>query len=367
MKPRVAFFLSSLDGGGAERVILDLAQELRKQGYGVDILLIRKSGAYLQNVPEGISVIELRTRSKRYFRTISAIPALIEYLNTVQPLCILSSLPRNNIAMCVADFFVTASSKVILIEHSNLTEYLKRENGFKVKVLPFLMSLLYRRADHIVGVSKGVVEDIRRVLRLPTKRMTAIYNPINLAAIQQQAATDVTASPNGASFILGVGRLTKQKNFTLLIEAFSILGKDNDSLHLVLLGEGEERQKLEQQVGNLGLKNRVHMPGFVDNPFAWMKQTRMLVLSSDFEGFGNVLVEAMACGTPVVSTDCPDGPREVLEDGKWGILVPRGDSEALAQAMQKTLENPIDPEVLKERAKDFSPEKIAKHYISLMT
>jgi glycosyltransferase involved in cell wall biosynthesis len=224
---------------------------------------------------------------------------------------------------------------------------------------------LYPRADAIVCVSAGVAEDLRRYLTLPAGRITIIHNPIQILAEEPSARLHPWLGDRGQPVILGAGRLSRQKDFMTLLHAFALLS-DLPAHRLMIIGEGPERAHLEREAVRLGIAERVTLPGFVTNPRACMAASSLFVLSSAWEGFGNVLVEAMAVGTPVVSTDCPSGPREILQDGALGPLVPVGDAPALARAIRQALLDPVPAERLRARADDFAPERVVVPYLAVL-
>ncbi|ELZ36066.1 glycosyl transferase family protein [Halorubrum saccharovorum DSM 1137] len=198
--------------------------------------------------------------------------------------------------------------------------------------------------------------------------MTVIHNPAYSKGISEKATERVSHpwfQSDEPPVILGVGSLTPQKDFPTLVRAFNRLRSQQDA-RLVILGEGDRREELESLIQRYGIGDSVDLPGFVDNPFKYMKQADVFVLSSRWEGFGNVIVEAMACGTPIVSTNCPSGPAEILQNGKYGQLVRTGDPEALAAAVQATLAEPPAPDPLIERAKEFSVERVADKYLATL-
>jgi glycosyltransferase involved in cell wall biosynthesis len=225
----------------------------------------------------------------------------------------------------------------------------------------------YRAADAIHAVSHGVAVASAKELGFPLKRIQVVYNPVVTRQLLDMSRADVDSfwfADDKRPVILAAGRLTKQKDFATLIRAFA-LAKSKANLRLVIIGEGEQRPRLERLIGEYSLQGAVLMPGFVDNPFAVMKRADLFVLSSAWEGLPNVLIQAMACGTPVVSTDCPSGPAEILENGKWGRLVPVGDAEELARAMLKTLKDKTHPDVT-TRAAYFNLDRVVDAYLRLL-
>jgi len=233
------------------------------------------------------------------------------------------------------------------------------------------MSRLYPQAHNIVAVSQGVAEDLSTLIQLSPDRVTVIYNPVITPNLLEQALAPLTHpwfEREQPPVILGAGRLSLQKDFPTLLRAFALV-RQHRPARLVILGEGEERANLERLAIELGIQNDVSMPGFVDNPFAFMAKASVFVLSSAWEGFGNVLVEALACGCPVVATDCRSGPREILDNGRYGRLVPVGDHEALAKAILETLDNPdfpADRQTRIQRAMEFSVDAAVDKYLKVL-
>jgi glycosyltransferase involved in cell wall biosynthesis len=223
----------------------------------------------------------------------------------------------------------------------------------------------YRWADQVIGISRGSADDLIELLYVPEKQIVVIHNPIDSGRVSELASRPSNEAKRGGAFILGAGRLEPEKDFPTLMRAFARVRRSRQ-VDLTILGEGKERGRLELLAKELGVQDAVSMPGFTNNPFAYMKASSTFVMSSKREGFGNVLVEAMACGTPVVATDCQSGPGEILEGGRWGRLVPVGDDEAMADAILKTLEEPTNREALQERAQAFSPERIVPQYLDVL-
>jgi glycosyltransferase involved in cell wall biosynthesis len=234
-----------------------------------------------------------------------------------------------------------------------------------------MMRRLYPKADRIVAISQGVADDLISLLNLPHEKVTVIHNPVITPELFEQAKQPVSHpwfEQNRLLVILAVGRLTKAKDYPTLFRAFSLVRQVRPA-KLLILGEGEERANLERLAIELGIQNDVSMPGFVDNPFAFMAKASVFVLSSAWEGFGNVLVEALACGCPVVATDCRSGPREILDNGRYGRLVPVGDHEALAKAILETLDNPDFPanrQTRLQRAMEFSVDAAVDKYLKVL-
>jgi len=360
---RIALFLPSMRGGGAERVMNLLSCALAERGYSVDLILVMAEGPYLAQVPQSVRVINLKAS-----RVIKSLPSLIKYLRSEKPVSMLSALNNANIVALWARSLARVNTRVICSIHNNLSLSLKHSKIKRVQLFPSLIHHFYPLADAIIAVSTGVADDFSKKTRLPRENIKIIYNPVVTPDLYIKSR-DVLKHPWFASsnvpVILGVGRLTAQKDFPTLIKAFMYLCKKRP-LRLMILGEGEERISLENMVRSFGLESNVSLPGFVDNPFPYMRQASVFVLSSKWEGFGNVLVEAMACGTAVVSTNCPSGPSEILQNGKYGPLVPVEDAELLAKGIQTVLDLPPDPKELCSRATDFSLNDITDKYLKVM-
>ncbi|MFN7015814.1 MAG: glycosyltransferase [Fimbriimonadales bacterium] len=360
---KIALYLPSLRGGGAERVFTVLAQGFAQRGYQVDMVLARAEGSFLRHVAPPVKVVDLEAR-----RVILSLPRLVRYLRQSKPDVLLSGLDHANAVAILASKVAGLPQYVAVSVHNTLSIATSRAPSSRGRLLvPLSARLLYRCASAIVATSRGVAEDLEKMLRLAHGRVRVIYNPIVSPELLERAVQPIDHpwfQPNMPPVILAAGRLTEPKDFATLLRAFGHVRKTVDA-RLVILGEGEQRSMLEQLTAELNLKGYVDMPGFVENPYAYMKRAAVFALSSRWEGFGNVLVEAMACGTPVVATDCPSGPREILEDGKWGKLVPVGNPEALAEAIIETLKQPPqhDPAV---RAMDFSLEKAVEAYLDAL-
>lgn len=345
-KNKVALFLPSLRGGGAERVMLNLASGLAKENLSVDLLLAQAEGEYIDQVPDNVKIIDLNSS-----RILKTLPKLIRYLSKENPESILSALTHANIVLILAKLISTSTTKVVISEHSNLTNGIKYSKNIKERIFPLFIKFTYKFADEIVAVSNGVAEDLKRRIKIKKNDVKVIYNPILEDRVFSQAIMPLNDSISmNRPFLLSVGRLTEAKDYATLISAFSLIAHQYDG-NLLILGEGEEKEKLEQLALKSGLDNRVIFGGFSDNPYKYMKHCDLFVLSSKWEGLPTVLVEALALGANVVSTRCPSGPEEILQDGKLGILTPVGNETKMAENILLGLEykRHINPEIdLKE-------------------
>jgi len=357
----VAFFLPNLGGGGAERVLTNLANAFVEQEVDVDFVLGKAEGPNLTKLDSRVCVVDLGTKNVYGW----VIP-MRRYLRQRQPSAVFSGLHHANLVALWANILSGNKTKIIVSVHGMMSKEIKNSKKELAKVIPFLVKTFYPRADKIVCVSSGIAEELANRYHLPKSKIQVIYNPIVTEEMFEMAEEPVDHpwfQLGQPPVILGVGRLTPAKNFETLIKAFSLVRRKLEA-KLVILGEGREREKLEHLVEELGLKNDVSMPGFVDNPYKYMKNSSVFVLSSRWEGLPTVLIEALALGVPVVSTDCPSGPAEILENGKWGRLVPVGDPKALAEAIVEAMNDERGKGV--ERAMDFSLDKIAGQYLALI-
>jgi glycosyltransferase involved in cell wall biosynthesis len=360
---RIGLFIPTMSGGGAQRVALNLAQGFVEHGCSVTLVLVKREGKLMNKIPAGVDVVNLGAS-----RTLLSIPSLIFHINNTRYDALISFMNYANICSIVASLASRSPHKLIATEHIAVSRSLQEMGTMKGVLLSKLIEYLYPLADHVTAVSQGAAVDLERVAGL--KDVRAIPNPISVndglkGINEKQPVHSWFAEPNPV--VLGAGRLTEQKGFSTLIRSLRHLRNSGVDARLVIIGEGEERENLEVLVHELHLGEHVSLPGFVDNPYAYMRAADVFVLSSRWEGFGNVLVEAMACGTPVVSTDCPHGPSEILERGKWGPLVPTDNAERLSRALLSTLNDPLDSEKLRERARCFSVNNVAQSYLNIIT
>lgn len=356
--PPVALFIPSLYGGGVRRVMVNLARGLVQEGLPVDMVLTRAEGPYLSQLPSQVRVVDLNSR-----RVGLAVPALIRYLRRARPKALLSAMEHANLAALIAKALSGVPVKVVVSVHAIYSREVELFPHRRNRALvPFLVRRLYPYASTVVAVSESVAADLAAAAGL--QKIKVIFNPVVTPRLREQLQ-ELPDHPwfdlKGPPVILSAGRLTAEKDFESLIRAFHLLRLRRPA-RLVILGEGPQREKLEGLVRSLKLDDYVQLPGFVSNPYRYMARAAVFVLSSRREGFGNVLVEALAAGTPVVSTACPGGPAEILEQGRYGRLVPVGDVDALAEAVEQTLGTPPNPELLRLRAEDFSIERILPLY-----
>ena len=342
--------------------MLTVASDLLATGARVDLVLVSATGPLIETVPRGMRVLDLKKS-----RVLYAVPKLRRYLRRSRPDIMLTALPHVNAMAILAKYIAFADTKIIVTEHNTLSQSITHAKTLSGRFLPFFMRRLYPFADHIVAVSQGVKDDVSMVLNLGCDTISVIFNPV----VTPTLLLDAEHFPDHPWFlddtipiILGAGRLTQAKDFTNLVRAFSIVRK-TQHVRLIILGEGNEKESLQNLADQLGLTNDFSLPGFVRNPHSFMKNAAVFVLSSLWEGLPTVLIEALACGTPVVSTDCPSGPSEILEGGRLGHLVPISDEGALAEAILNKLQSPgskAEPAVIKR----FSQETTCHQYQKLI-
>lgn len=358
---RIAFFLPNLYGGGAERVAINLLKGLLDQELSLDLVLAKAEGPYLKEVPSSVRVIDLDETG-----VMRAVLPLAKYLQQYQPYALIAHLAHANVAAVLAKQLSRTSTRVVLVEHDNISA--GKPKVLKGRLIPLFMKFLYPCAEAIVSVSQGIKQDLHTQINLAEGKVRTIYNPVVDGTLMEKASATLNHpwfQPGSPPVFLGVGRLTEQKDFLTLIQAFAQL-RQQKFARLIILGEGEDRSQLEAEIRRLELMEDIALPGFIDNPYAYMHRASAFVLSSRWEALPTVLIEAMACGCPVISTDCPFGPQEILEGGKNGALVPVGNVSALAKSMLNALEFPQHRELLTHRASDFSFELSVRNYLSLL-
>jgi glycosyltransferase involved in cell wall biosynthesis len=357
---RVAIFLPSLRGGGAERVFLTLANGFLQRGISVDLLLAEAVGPYLTEIPPSVRVIDLRRR-----RVLTSLPRLIRYLRAERPEVLLSTMSHANITALWARHLAGGSTRIIVRE-ANTLGVSTRRGSLRNRLMPWLVRMCYPWADQIVAVSEGVAASVLDMTGLPPSKVRVLPNPIVTPELKARAAEPLDHPwflAGAPPVILGVGRLVGQKDFPTLIRAFAAV-RAQRAARLIILGEGADRPRLESLVRDLGVSADTQLPGRTPNPFSYMARAAVFVLSSAWEGMPGVLIQALACGAPVVATDCESGPREVLAGGKFGGLVPVGDHAALARAITAALDAPrktLPPEVLEP----YTDEASVESYLNL--
>ena len=351
---RIALVVPHLSHGGADLIVLNLARGLLERGYRVDILLLKELNTLEDQIPpearwfvlEQKRIHGFRDRAhlaRRFgFRILKLLRtdllgnarSVAAYIDEEGPDCLLPSLPGAKSAALLALPFTSLNPVVIPTVHNVLMNTGRRFRK--------LYAILFPAADRVVGVSDGVADNLALTLELPRERISRIYNPVvseEISELARAVPEHPWMSDDGPPVILGAGRLARAKDFPTLLRAFKKVSR-NREVRLVILGEGRWRKRLEKMIQKLGIQESVSLPGWVSNPYAFMNRASLFVLSSKYEGLPTVLIEAMACGCPCVSTNCRAGASEILDNGKFGPLVPVGDDFALASAMERVLDSP---------------------------
>ena len=366
---KVAIFTNSMAGGGMERAMLNIAKHLHAQGASVDILLASAKGPLLDEVPDSIDLIDLKAACEKqasvrwwflkaafrieplflllifFFKlpkSIKVIPGLVSYINRYSPDVILSTPTTANLAMLWSAQFCKFNKKIIVREATTLTQEINNNNSLFFKTIKKLVSKWYSRADTVMCVSSGVKEDLRSNFNISEKQLMVLPNIIDLAEMKKKSESeeDISRINLYKPFVLSIGRLEQSKDFQFLIEAFRLIA-DKVSCNLLILGEGSERNKLEKLIHELSLSSRVYLPGYKVNPYPYIKNCKVFALSSRWEGSPNVLREALIFNKKIISTDCDSGPREILKNGKVGILVEVGDISTYSTQLLKALQEDV--------------------------
>lgn len=396
----VAILIKNLDGGGVQKMRLALAGAFHAKGYHVELVVMEPTGALLGNVPQGITVRVLKRSTPLAWRlkalragwiglefaartlrrrvpgnALAYLPALVDYLERTRPDALLAATPYINLTALLARRIASVQTRILVSEHNDLRHGHALGRGPELRRLVALMRL-YREAEMIVGVSAGVTSDIARRSGLPEDRISTIHNPavgLDLVALSQEPTDNSWFAPGAPPVILAVGQLSERKDYPTVIRALKWVRESRDA-RLVIMGKShnpqrteQEQQKLIDLAASLGIGEAVQTIGFEVNPYRFMARAAVLVLSSRHEGFANVLPEALACGCPVVSTDCPSGPAEILDCGRYGALVPVGDDRAMANAILATLDKPLPEALLRQRGMDFSVDRAAALYERIFT
>lgn len=367
-KVSILFFTTSLGGGGAEKNLLRILNHLDREKFNISVALARGGGSYESALAEDVKLNILNTGkiSSTTLRMIRSIIPLRRLIKTEKPDIVFSVLDIANIVAVVACSNLTIRPKLVLNVQNTPSVQYKQSGNIVKRIILSLIPSLYPEADRIVALSQGVAEDLKTLTGKITERTEVIYNAgLDERLLQGISEPLVEELPHNNSLIVACGRLTEQKGFPFLIEALAYV-RQVIPAHLWIIGEGKQRQELEEQIEELNLRDCVKLLGFQNNPYKYMASADVFVLSSIFEGFGNVIVEAMACGAPVVATDCPSGPGEIIENEVNGLLVPTRNVKALSEAIIRVLTNKELKQQLsqkgKERSQDFHAQNIASAY-----
>jgi glycosyltransferase involved in cell wall biosynthesis len=388
----IALFLASLRGGGAERVFINLAQHFVEKGIRADIVVSHLKGSLISEVPKTCQIVELGHAGLRDsllcfadlpFTTFSRLmwpilarrpkklrcyPKLNDYLKRVRPNVLLSTTNIANLLAIWSAQKTQVPNRVVVRQSNNLVYKIKRGKDSLDRHLPSLLRQWYPKAHAIIAVSNGVADEMATITGVTRESIHIVHNPLDLNKIDRLAShdpMDAWLQPGQPPVILSAGRLHPQKDYLTLLRAFKRVVQVHPA-RMIILGEGNELSQLTRLATALGIADLVKFPGFLKNPYGYMKRASVFVLSSAWEGFPNVLLEALANGCPIVSTDCPSGPSEILGSGRYGRLVPVGDAKTMSQAILATLSTKPAKPFLAERAKMFAIDRITNQYLEIL-
>lgn len=364
---RLLIVVPFLGGGGAERVATLLLQHLDRKKFEPSLVMYKRMGVYMDELPPNLRVVDIGLRKRTLPKLPETIWRLARVIRREKPDVVLSFLTYSNLITIMAARLSGVSTAVTVSERNNLTMELKAES-LRYSLLQKLgVRMLYPLVNVVIAISRGVEEDLVKNFGVPTQKVEVIYNPVDIERISHLAQYPVDHPWFGGELpvIAAMGRLEPQKGYHYLLRAFAMIKKVR-SCKLVIIGEGKKREELEHLARELGIERDVAFLGFQKNPFKYLARADVFVLSSLWEGFGNVIIEAMACGTPVIATRCPSGPEEIIEDGSNGLLVPPADKRALADAILSILSDEKLARKLagngKRRVQDFSLGKRIVEY-----
>jgi glycosyltransferase involved in cell wall biosynthesis len=396
---RIALLTPGLAGGGVQISMRRTAEALLTRDFRVDVLLYEPNTPSVDDLPARLRVIELDPAPMLVARAqalaadpgglpellrpvllahkpsdyLPYLPALVRYLRSARPDALLSAMPTPNLLAVWARRLAGVATRIVVSERDTLSTALSGSRRWRQRYLPPLLRRAYLMADGIIAVSDGVADDLAATTGIPAARITTVYNPVVAADLIAKAREPLDHPWFGRGeppVILAVGRLLAQKDFATLIRAFARLRAKRPARLVIVgserFGNRAYAAELKALPARLGIAEDVDLPGFAHNPMAYMSRAAVFVLSSVREGLGIVLIEALACGTPVVSTDCPSGPREILDHGRFGPLVPVGDDASMAAAIEATLDHPLPSQLLRSRAEMFTVERAVDRYLELM-
>ena len=361
-KEKISIITPSLNGGGAEKVAVNLANYYSSIGYPVDLVVFKLIGPYQSLVSDQVNLVNLNVSRARY-----VFLKIRKYLKNNQNARVLSVIRDANIFVGLAATGLKIQS--LVFREANTLNAVENQKQPKKNIYKLLMKLAYSRANHIIANSEETKSDLYHHQIIKASKATVIRNPVlspGYIKLKQQKIEELWLAEPDKKVILSVGRLHPQKNFPFLISVFNEVYLVNQSSRLMIVGEGEEKERLLNQIESEGLTEVVKFVDFQSNIYPYYENADVFALTSEWEGFGNVLVEALSVGLPVVSTNCPGGPKMILENGKYGTLVSLGDKQAYVDALLTALENPVNSQDSIDYAKRFTVESVAKEYLEVM-
>lgn len=357
---RIAVFVPSMHGGGAERAMLMFCVELVRRGFRVDLITTRFEGPLRELVPQGVSIVDLQSK-----RTSMTLSQLVRYLRRTRPAALYSTIMNANVVAALASAIAGGKTKTILRESN--APISSPKNSLARLVTFQLAPYLYGLSDGVIAVSRGVAEELSMMAPRLKSRIRVISTPViseSVIAQGMEAVDHPWFVQRDKPIILSAARLEPHKGFITLVRAFAKVRSERDA-RLVLLGEGTLQERIQDEIKALGLEEHVAMFGFTQNPFAYMSKADAFALCSEFEGLPNVLVQAMAFGTPIVATDCKSGPAEILEGGRFGTLVPVGNEESIARGLIHALTLPRQHEAMAHARATYGAQRAVDEYLAM--
>lgn len=359
---RIAVFIPSLRGGGVERFSVHLTKEFVEKGHEVDLVLTKAEGPNLVLLDPRVNVVDLRSN-----RVAGSMMGLIRYLKRRRPVALLSCMAHANVIALMARFFSGIKTRLVISVHNIMSRAPALSPLKRDRVLYWIARIFYRFADKTICVSAGIASDVVAVAGLNREEVEVIPNPV--PAPKSFAPCERDLHPwlldDNLFVIMGLGRLVPEKGFDILINAFARISYDS-RCRLLIYGEGRERAALEAQIDKLGLSEKVSLPGYINDPGPALARAAVLAVPSRLEGFGIVIVEAMHHGTPVVASDCPGGPKDILDNGELCPIVPVGDERALALAIVEAMAESKPVARLINATMTYRPDQIASRYLKVL-
>lgn len=364
-RQRLAIFIYKNRDGGVEKMLANLALGSQQLGVNVDMIVSDRQGPFIRTLPPSVRIIEIGAGSVKY-----SIQQLAAYLRQEKPDVLLTGKPSDDKIILQARKTAHSTARCFVGTGTAVSRQINERhfNPLRKKIKLLRKKYTYRAADGIIATSRWVAKDIATIADLPLDRISVIGNPLytpEMAVLGQQAVNHPAFLSGQFPIIVSAGRLSHEKDFATLLHAFKLVC-ENRPARLFILGDGPDKTQLVNLTQNLDIEQAVFFPGFVENPLAYFAKANVFVLSSLWEGFGNVLVEALAVGTSIVATDCPGGPRDILQQGRYGKLVPVGDSKRMAQAILDTLDEPLPRDQLIEAARAYSIDNISQRYLEIL-
>ncbi|MXR52998.1 glycosyltransferase [Halovenus sp. WSH3] len=362
-EPLIAFFIPDLTVGGAEQVTVNIVNGLAARGYAVELLLSRNEGKLRTELDDEVTVVTLQPDRTSVLGVGAHLPALVSYLRRREPALFLPHLRHPSVVSLTINRLFETETKIIPTHHAAFGQ--STEQTVKDRVVESVVPRLYPAADGLIAVSDGVAEGLAARTPVDRKDISVLHNPVDVAEIQRRARQPVDhpwLEDDDRDVVVFVGRHTEQKALDTWVRTFQRVYEENPDARGIIAGTGPQSEEIADAIEAAGLSEAVTMPGYVENPYGLMSRADVFLLSSRYEGLPTVLIEALACGCPVVATDCESGPREILDNGKFGVLAPVGDERALATGVTELLDAPPATDLLRARAAEFAPDAVLDAY-----